>query len=164
MTKYEVTKYEAETLQWHALSICCHLSFDLSHSDWSEIESQGCFDFHIPDNILGASQTFSIAQYYPMTIQRLPLLGIHPIYNHQIQTLMWMPTSTCWQESEIAVSCEALPVPDKYRSGSSHPFIGQIIESTMNYLENGPKELKVFAALQEEQQYELTSTSRAPWD
>jgi hypothetical protein len=28
-----------------------------------------------------------------MTIQRLPHLGIHPIYNHQ--TLLWKPTSTC---------------------------------------------------------------------
>jgi hypothetical protein len=28
-------------------------------------------------------------------IQRLPHLGIHPIYNHQTQTLLWMPTSAC---------------------------------------------------------------------
>jgi hypothetical protein len=26
------------------------------------------------------------------TIQRLPLLGIHPMYNHQTPTLLWMPT------------------------------------------------------------------------
>jgi hypothetical protein len=26
-----------------------------------------------------------------MTIQRLPHLGIHPIYNYQTQTLLWMP-------------------------------------------------------------------------
>jgi hypothetical protein len=26
------------------------------------------------------------------TIQRLPHLGIHPIYSHQAQTLLWMPT------------------------------------------------------------------------
>jgi hypothetical protein len=26
-----------------------------------------------------------------MTIQRLLHLGIHPIYNHQTQTLLWMP-------------------------------------------------------------------------
>jgi hypothetical protein len=30
-----------------------------------------------------------------MTIQRLPHLGIYPIYNHQAQTLLWMPTSVC---------------------------------------------------------------------
>jgi hypothetical protein len=30
-----------------------------------------------------------------MTIQRLPHLGIHPINNHQIQTLLQMPTRFC---------------------------------------------------------------------
>jgi hypothetical protein len=30
-----------------------------------------------------------------MTIQRLPHLGTHPIYNHQTQTLLWMSTSAC---------------------------------------------------------------------
>jgi hypothetical protein len=29
------------------------------------------------------------------TIQRLPHLWIHPINNHQIQTLLWIPTSAC---------------------------------------------------------------------
>jgi hypothetical protein len=38
------------------------------------------------------------------TIQRLPHLGIHPIYSHQTQTLLWMPTSSCCQEPDIAVS------------------------------------------------------------
>jgi hypothetical protein len=28
-------------------------------------------------------------------IQRLPHLGIHSIYSHQIQTLLWMPGSAC---------------------------------------------------------------------
>jgi hypothetical protein len=28
-------------------------------------------------------------------IQRLPHLGIHPIYSHQNQTLLWISTSTC---------------------------------------------------------------------
>jgi hypothetical protein len=30
-----------------------------------------------------------------MTIQGLPRLGIHPINNHQTQTLLWMPTRAC---------------------------------------------------------------------
>jgi hypothetical protein len=30
-----------------------------------------------------------------MTIQRLTHLGIHPIDNHQNQTLLWMPTRAC---------------------------------------------------------------------
>jgi hypothetical protein len=29
------------------------------------------------------------------TIQRLPHLGIHPIYNHQTQTLLHMPERFC---------------------------------------------------------------------
>jgi hypothetical protein len=32
-------------------SICCHLSFDLSHSDWYKMESQVCFDLHFPDDL-----------------------------------------------------------------------------------------------------------------
>jgi hypothetical protein len=34
----------------------------------------------------------------------------------------------------------------------------------MKELEKVPKKLKGFAAQQKEQQYELTSTPRAPWD
>jgi hypothetical protein len=30
------------------------------------------------------------------TIQRLPYLGIHPIYSHQKQTLLWMQASACY--------------------------------------------------------------------
>ena len=30
-----------------------------------------------------------------MTIQSLLHLGIYPIYNHQTQTLLWMPTNAC---------------------------------------------------------------------
>jgi hypothetical protein len=33
----------------HLTSICCHISFELSHSDWCEIESQGCFDLQFSD-------------------------------------------------------------------------------------------------------------------
>ena len=38
-----------------------------------------------------------------MAIQRLPHLGIHPIFRHQPQTLLQMPRSTCWQEPGIAI-------------------------------------------------------------
>ena len=55
----------------------------------------------------------------------LPHLGIHPIYNHQTQTLLWMPTRQAWQAwYSWAVCWEALPVPDKYRSRCSQPSIG----------------------------------------
>jgi hypothetical protein len=31
-------------------SICCHVSFDFSHFDCYKVESQGCFDLHLPDD------------------------------------------------------------------------------------------------------------------
>jgi hypothetical protein len=52
----------------------------------------------------GVTETKCGAETEGMTIQRLPHLGIHPIYNHQTQTLLWMSTSACWQKTDIAVS------------------------------------------------------------
>ena len=43
----------------------------------------------------GVTETKFRAETEGMTIQRLPHLGIHPIYSHQTQTLLWMPTSAC---------------------------------------------------------------------
>jgi hypothetical protein len=43
----------------------------------------------------GVTETKFGAEMEGMTIQRLPHLGIHPIYNHQTQTLFWMLTSAC---------------------------------------------------------------------
>jgi hypothetical protein len=45
------------------------------------------------------------------TIQRLPYLGTHPINSHQTQTRLRIPARVCCQYSDIAVSCEAMPVP-----------------------------------------------------
>ena len=95
----------------------------------------------------GVTETTCKAETEGMTIQRLPHLGIHPINNHQTQTLLWMPTGACWQEPDIAVSWEALPVPGKYRSGCSQPSIGRSTGSPMKELEKVPKELKGSAAL-----------------
>jgi hypothetical protein len=94
----------------------------------------------------GVTETKCRAETEGKAIQRLPYLGIHLINNHQTQTLLWMPTSACWQEPDLAVSWEALPVPDKYRSGFSQPSIGLSTRSPMKELEKGPKELKGFAA------------------
>ena len=33
-------------------------------------------------------------------MQRLLHLGIYPMYSHQTQTLLWIPISGCWQESD----------------------------------------------------------------
>ena len=57
-------------------------------------------------------------------IQRLPHLGIHPIWKYQIQTLLPMPRRACWQEPCIAVPWEALPEPDQYRCEWMQPNIG----------------------------------------
>jgi hypothetical protein len=80
-----------------------------------------------------------------MTMQRLPHLGIHSRNNHQTQTLLQMPTRACWQEPDKAVPWEALPVPDKYRSGRSQPSIRWSTGSPMKELEKVLMELKGFA-------------------
>jgi hypothetical protein len=43
----------------------------------------------------GVIETKCRAETEGNTIQRLPHLRIHPIYSHQIQTLLWMSTSAC---------------------------------------------------------------------
>ena len=72
----------------------------------------------------GVAETKFEAKTKGWTIQRLPHLGIHPINNHQTQTLLHMPARFCWQDPDIAISCEAMPVPGKYRSGCSQSSIG----------------------------------------
>jgi hypothetical protein len=80
-------------------------------------------------------------------MQRLSQLGIHLIYRHQTQTLLWMPRSACRQEPDIAVPWEALPVPDKCRGGSSQQTIGLNTGFPMEEPEKGLKELKGFAII-----------------
>ena len=48
---------------------------------------------------------------------------------------------------DIAVSCEALPVPGKYRCGCSQPSVEQNTRSPMMELEKVLKELKESEAL-----------------
>ena len=84
--------------------------------------------------------------------------------NLQIALFSFVKNWVGWQESNITVSWETLPVPDKYRSGCSQLFIGWSTGSPMEKLEKVSKDLKGFSAPQEEQQYELTSTPRAPRD
>ena len=76
-------------------------------------------------------------------IQRLPHLGIRPIYRYQTQTLLWMPRSACWKEPDIAVSWKSLPESDKFRDGSSKSTIGLSMGSPMKELEKGLKKLKI---------------------
>jgi hypothetical protein len=43
----------------------------------------------------GATETKFTSETEGMTIQKLTHLGIHPINNHQTQTLLQMPTRAC---------------------------------------------------------------------
>jgi hypothetical protein len=43
----------------------------------------------------GVTETKCGAETEGMTIQKLPVLGIHPINNHQTQTLLQMPSRAC---------------------------------------------------------------------
>jgi hypothetical protein len=52
----------------------------------------------------GDTETKCGAETEGKTIQRLLCLGIHPVYSHKTQTLLWLPTSACSQEPDISVS------------------------------------------------------------
>ena len=43
----------------------------------------------------GVTETKFGAETEGMTIQKLPHLGIHPVNNHETQTLLQMPTRAC---------------------------------------------------------------------
>jgi hypothetical protein len=90
----------------------------------------------------GVKETKFWADMEGSTIQRLPHLGIYPINSHQTQTLLHIPERFCWQDPDIALSCEAMPVPGKYRSGCPQSFIGWNTGPLMKELEKVPKELK----------------------
>jgi hypothetical protein len=76
------------------------------------------------------------------TIQRLPYPGIHPIISHQMQTLLYMPSRFWQKDPDIAVSCEAMPVPGKYKSRCSQSSIGWNTGPPMEEQEKVHKELK----------------------
>jgi hypothetical protein len=86
----------------------------------------------------GVSETKFGAEPEGMTIQRLPHLRIHPINNHQIQTLGRCQQEPADKDPDIAVSCKILPVPDKYRSGCSQSSIGRSTVSPMKKPEKYP--------------------------
>jgi len=92
-------------------------------------------------------------------IQSLPHLGIHPIYSHQNQTLLWMPRSACWKEPAI-VSSERL----WYKLRCLQLLIRLSTGIPREELEKGLKELKMFTTPWEEQKYQLTRHPRAPMD
>jgi hypothetical protein len=97
----------------------------------------------------GNEGTKSGAETEGKAIQRLPLLGIHPADIHPtVDTKpkhLLMPRSSCWQELGMAVSWEALPEPDQYRCGYLHPTIRMSVETPVEKLGAGHKEMKGFA-------------------
>jgi hypothetical protein len=63
-----------------------------------EVQSVDTSVLHRRENktpIEEVTETKCGAETEGMTIQRLPYLGIHPINNHQTQTLLQMPTRAC---------------------------------------------------------------------
>jgi hypothetical protein len=52
----------------------------------------------------GNMETKCGAEAEGKAIQRLPYLGIHPIYSHQTWTLLWMQGSDCGWKPDMAVS------------------------------------------------------------
>jgi hypothetical protein len=95
----------------------------------------------------GVTETKFGAEREGRTIQRLPHPGIHLINSHPKQTLLHMPARFCWQDPDIAVSCEAMLVPGKYRNGCSQSSIGWNTRSLMKELEKVLRELKGSATL-----------------
>jgi hypothetical protein len=91
----------------------------------------------------GVTETKFGAEMEGRTFQRLSHLGIHPINSHQTQTL-----GRCQQEPvdrsliQVAVSCEALVVSGKCRSGCSQSYILKSTRSPMKEPEKVPRELK----------------------
>jgi hypothetical protein len=95
----------------------------------------------------GVTETKFGAETEGRTIQRLPHPGIHPIYNHQTQTLLHMPARVCWEDSDIALPYEAMPVLGKCRSGCSQSSSGWNTGPLKKELEKVTKELKGSATL-----------------
>ena len=95
----------------------------------------------------GVTETKFGAKTEGWTIRRLPHSGTHPIISHQTKTLLHMPARFCCKDPGIAVSCEAMPVLGKYRSGGLQLAIGWNTGPPMVKLEKAPKELKVSASL-----------------
>ena len=66
----------------------------------------------------------------------------HPIEDCEHPPLYFPGTGIASQEIAIAISCEAMPVPGKYRGGCSQSSIGWNIGPPMKELEKVPKEQK----------------------
>jgi hypothetical protein len=82
-----------------------------------------------------------------LIILRLPYPGIHPIISSQTLTPLHTLARFYRKDPDVAVSCETMPGPSKYRNGCSQSAIGWITGPPMEELEKVPKELKGSATL-----------------
>jgi hypothetical protein len=97
----------------------------------------------------GVTETKFGADMEGRTIQRVLHPGIHPIHNQPPNSDTTAYASNILLKGpDIAVSCEALPVSGKYRSGCSQSSIGWSTGPPMEELEKVPKGS---VTLQEEQ-------------
>ena len=69
--------------------------------------------------LLGTNRLYVWENYCWLENSFYPTWGSISYKNHKTQTLLHMPARFCWQDPVIAVSCEAMPVPVKYRSRES---------------------------------------------
>ena len=58
-------------------------------------EDRSVYTSILQRRVEGVIETKCGAETEEMSLQRLPYLGIHPIYNHQTQTLLHMPVRFC---------------------------------------------------------------------
>ena len=105
--------------------------------------SKICLSHHINKTLTrGNTRSNRGAGIEEKIIQRLPHQENHPICSHQTQTLLLMPRSVYWQEPDMDVSSEALPLSYTYRWGCLQLSIRLKIRTPMKELEKGLKELK----------------------
>ena len=73
------------------------------------------------------------------TMQRLPHPEVHPFLNQppNTDTIAYI-SKILLKDPDIAVLCEAIPVPGKYRSGCSQSSIGWNTGPPMDELEKVP--------------------------
>jgi hypothetical protein len=100
----EVTQSQKKSLDMHSLILVHKLRIPkiqfgkhmkLKMKEDRSIDTSFLFRMGNKIPMEGVTETNFGAEMEGKTIQRLPHPGIHPIYNHQIQTLLHMPGRFC---------------------------------------------------------------------
>ena len=146
---------EVRTLQWSDT----YTSANLGKAPYSGIISQCIRDSYIffSHGMLLFYFIFLVWGYFPFAFFFFVCLFVcFVFFLRKNQTLLLMTRSSCWQEPGLAVPWEALQGPDQYTGRCSEPIIRQSIGIPMKELGEWLKELKRFATLHKEQQYQPT--------